>query len=776
MGIKRSIRCVTNNTEEDLSVPPGFVSLTSFTLKRTMTGQETADPMAVDREFKSGSVGAPLNNVDIEKFKASFMRKPWICDGQFDRVPQKCDSEQTEFDMKDPVSASLPKGVIWGCANCHDCVKVTARWHPEESCLPVLDDAPVFRPTKEEFKDTLKYIAKIRPRAEKYGICRIVPPPSWRPPCLLEDKKTWEASKFSTHVQKIDGLQNLYLKRKLSRLHEPMESNMPKVATSVKLESCDEGVADSEEAKSIAMISEFEYGPEFTLKSFKKCADDFKTQYFCDNGKVIDLDVSVNAVQDKRGPLIARVEGEYWRIIEKPSEELEVLYGTNFGSQTLGSGFPVTANPAKNMAKYSEYVGSGWNLNNIPKLSGSLLPFGCNNSSAISAPQLFIGMCFASQCWKQRNEDHHLYSLSYLHLGDTKVCYGIPGRYCFKFVEIVKKLYPQLSKHPKLLHELVSQLSPSMLVSEGIPVYRCVQNPLEFVVIFPGAYHSEFSCGFNCSESVCFAPFDWLPHGQNIVELYAEYRLKTSISHDGLLFGAAMEAVSALWESFANKSNSVSSQLWTNACGKDGILTRALKSRVKNESIRRKHLCNPALSSASDKFDIATKLECSVCLYDLYLSAVGCSCSPNIYSCLRHAKQLCSCPWVSKRFFFRYGITELNLLVEALEGNLKALHSWAKRKVRPDALQQLNPCNKGLTALMSERNNVMMPPSAINNGASKENGAMKFTFRSPNTSLQNGVHHSASGLSAQPSGRQNVVISPVRNVVVLLSDDEDEPP
>ncbi|KAL6564091.1 hypothetical protein OROHE_005331 [Orobanche hederae] len=663
MGTKRPSRCVTNNSEEDLSVPPGFVSLTSFKLKM-VTGEKAADSRAVDGKLKPRSLGAPLSHVDVEKFKASLVQRPWICFDQFDRIPEKCNSDQTEVYTKDPVSACLPKGVIWGCANCRDCVKVSTRWQPKESCLPSLDDAPVFRPTEEEFKDTLKYIAKIRPRAENYGVCRIVPPPSWRPPCLLEDNKTWEASKFSTHVQKIDGLQDLYLNRKHSRLHEQMEIEVPNVARNVELESCDEGVTDSEEAKPSAVESEFEYGPEFTLKSFKKCADDFKAQYFCENGKVIDPDISLVSAQDQTGPLVARIEGEYWRIIEKPDAELKVLCGANLKSRTLGSGFPTSANSAKDMGKYTEYVESGWNLNNMAKLSGSLLPFGCYDSCTISVPQLFIGMCFASQCWKRR--------------------------YYFKFVEIVKKLYPQLSKHSKLLHEIVPQLSPSMLVSEGIPVYRCVQNPMEFVVVFPGAYHTEFSCGFNCAEAVCFAPFDWLPHGQDIVELYAEYCLKTSISHDKLLLGAAVEAVSAQWESFAMRNNSINNQLWISACGKGGILTRVIKSRVRNEGLKRNHLCNLALSSALDGFSFTTKLECSICFYDLYLSAVSCVCSPNRYSCLRHGKQLCSCPWNSKRFLFRYGITELNLLVEALEGNLKAIHVWAKKRVQSDAIQRLD--------------------------------------------------------------------------------------
>lgn len=38
-------------------------------------------------------------------------------------------------------------------------------------------EAPVFEPTSDEFQDPLLYISKIRPHAEKCGICKIRPPP-----------------------------------------------------------------------------------------------------------------------------------------------------------------------------------------------------------------------------------------------------------------------------------------------------------------------------------------------------------------------------------------------------------------------------------------------------------------------------------------------------------------------------------------------------------------------------------------------------------------------
>lgn len=95
--------------------------------------------------------------------------------------------------------------------------------------------------------------------------------------------------------------------------------------------------------------------------------------------------------------------------------------------------------------------------------------------------------------------------------------------------------------------------------------------------MFPGAYYSGFDCGFNCSESVNFAPVDWLPHGQNAIERYREQGRKTSISHDKLLLGAAREAVKAQWEISLLKKRTSDNLKWKDVCGKDGILAKALK-------------------------------------------------------------------------------------------------------------------------------------------------------------------------------------------------------
>lgn len=96
--------------------------------------------------------------------------------------------------------------------------------------------------------------------------------------------------------------------------------------------------------------------------------------------------------------------------------------------------------------------------------------------------------------------------------------------------------------------------------------------------------------------------------------------------------------------------------------------------------MKREFLCTSLKSQRMDgTFDATGKRECSVCLQDLYLSAVRCSCSDDKFACLNHAKQLCSCAWSDKIMLYRYEISELDLLCQALDGKLSAVYKWAKQ-------------------------------------------------------------------------------------------------
>ncbi|XP_053551339.1 lysine-specific demethylase 5C isoform X2 [Bombina bombina] len=64
-------------------------------------------------------------------------------------------------------------------------------------------ECPVFEPTWEEFKDPLGYIAKIRPIAEKSGICKICPPVDWQPPFAVEV----DNFHFTPRIQRLNELE-----------------------------------------------------------------------------------------------------------------------------------------------------------------------------------------------------------------------------------------------------------------------------------------------------------------------------------------------------------------------------------------------------------------------------------------------------------------------------------------------------------------------------------------------------------------------------------------
>ncbi|XP_012736578.2 lysine (K)-specific demethylase 5Ba [Fundulus heteroclitus] len=64
-------------------------------------------------------------------------------------------------------------------------------------------ECPVFEPSWEEFADPFAYINKIRPIAEKTGICKIRPPPEWQPPFACDVDRL----KFTPRIQRLNELE-----------------------------------------------------------------------------------------------------------------------------------------------------------------------------------------------------------------------------------------------------------------------------------------------------------------------------------------------------------------------------------------------------------------------------------------------------------------------------------------------------------------------------------------------------------------------------------------
>ncbi|XP_024529682.1 lysine-specific demethylase JMJ703 isoform X1 [Selaginella moellendorffii] len=585
------------------------------------------------------------------------------------------DSETEGLSQEKICDDELPLGVIQGRAGSNGFQLIMTKYRGEAGRAPNLDPAPVFFPTEEEFQDTLKYIEKIRPLVEPYGICRVVPPKSWRPPCSLKDN-AGETVRFSTRVQKIHKLQ----------VREPTTSShgkksRPKVS---KILTFTPQAAQQQE------FFGFEPGPSFTIKEFEAYADELKEKYFQagEEGDTSRLD-----------PSVEQIEREFWRIVERPSEQIEarllrlcyhlcltpdfqVLYGADIETNVFKSGFPKLATVANKQA--TPYETSGWNLNNIARLKGSVLEFEADEISGVVVPWLYVGMCFSSFCWHV--EDHHLYSVNYMHWGSPKIWYGVPGFAASKLEAAMKKRLPALFKEqPDLLHKLVTQLSPSILAEEGVPVYKVVQNTGEFVITFPRAYHAGFNCGFNCAEAVNVAPVNWLPHGQSAVETYKEQHRKTSISHDKLLLASVKQELAEVSASVTHRQ----------------ILASALKARLNLESSRRAAVNDLRAQTMDVNFDSSAERECCVCSYDLHLSAAACQCSPDLYSCLDHVKSFCSCTPEKKLILYRHELSELEEFLRELEGRPLPPLKFKIHGPRPELNRQLVDPSSGLESSRS---------------------------------------------------------------------------
>ena len=157
--------------------------------------------------------------------------------------------------------------------------------------------------------------------------------------------------------------------------------------------------------------------------------------------------------------------------------------------------------------------------------------------------------------------------------------------------------------------------------------------------------------------------------------------------------------------------------------------------------MRREFLCcsSQAVKMESN-FDAASERECSICFFDLHLSAAGCHCSPEKYACLNHAKQLCPCAWGDKFFLFRYDISELNILVEALEGKLSAVYRWARLDL---GLALSSYVNKDIVMVGKSQSDSGTVPEELNSeplaNSLKEQSVTEIPKESHNSSERNRI-------------------------------------
>ncbi|XP_053725509.1 lysine-specific demethylase 4B [Synchiropus splendidus] len=131
----------------------------------------------------------------------------------------------------------------------------------------------------------------------------------------------------------------------------------------------------------------------------------------------------------------------------------------------------------------------------------------------VNTPYLYFGMWKTTFAW--HTEDMDLYSINYLHFGQSKSWYCVPPEHGKRLERLAKGFFPGSSQGcDAFLRHKMTLISPSILKKYGIPFDRVTQNEGEFMITFPYGYHAGFNHGFNCAESTNFATLRWVDYGK----------------------------------------------------------------------------------------------------------------------------------------------------------------------------------------------------------------------------------------------------------------------
>lgn len=484
--------------------------------------------------------------------------------------------------------------------------------------------APILRPSVEEFKDPMKYISSIRPYVQKYGICRIVRPSSLpKPPFPVKNPDTF---RFPTRTQAIDKL-----------------------------------------TKACGFVN----GGEYSMSEFQKGADKFR-EILLERQEHLK-----EQVLNKKSVSVAQLEALFWGVVESGSPQLSVNYGNDLArdanvstSNSTTSNTNAATNPATHETE------DCWNLNGFSTQKRSVLESLGMQVSGVTSPWLYVGMLCAAFCW--HNEDDYLYSLNYLHSGAPKVWYGVPGGKADHFERVMKATFPALFEaEPDLLFQLVTMISPVQLAVKEVPVYRVVQEPGDYVVTFPRAYHAGFNCGFNVAEAVNFALEDWFPFGREASKLYRRFNRASAISVKRLLLACAVNSIAHYHSALILQELAELVQSET-----------ALRLNIASVGVARTQRLEKGGDLTWIEAESEDSVQCAVCSVDCFLGYVQClRCSEARVNedsskrsdrerfhrdaprelqagrplCLEHLAFLCNCKVAeSIVYFYRFSLEELS--------------------------------------------------------------------------------------------------------------------
>ncbi|KAL8533126.1 hypothetical protein ACS0TY_009394 [Phlomoides rotata] len=468
--------------------------------------------------------------------------------------------------------------------------------------------APEFYPTDTEFADPIAYISKIEKEASAFGICKVIPPlpkPSRKYVLHNLNKSLSKCPELDLDVNLVTQLKvDSGVRNNCDRTVDGGESRAVFTTRHQEL-GCEKGKKVKGVVGAQTQKQVWQSGEVYTLEQFEAKAKSFAKSQLGVVKEVNPLVVEtmfwkaasekpiyIEYANDVPGSGFSEPEG-LMRYFDRRRRRRRKR--NSFDRNTLGdshskndqvdsvnsdnkdSGSQIRPNSCtettlnslpshqshhdasfsgrKDFQDSSEMEGSaGWKLSNSPwnlqviaRSSGSLTRFMPDDIPGVTSPMVYVGMLFSWFAWHV--EDHELHSLNFLHMGSPKTWYSVPGDYAFNFEEAIRRANGvNTDRLVALSHlgEKTTVLSPEIIVASGIPCCRLVQNPGEFVVTFPRAYHIGFSHGFNCGEAANFGTPKWLTIAKEAAVRRAAMNYLPMLSHQQLLYLLTMSFISRI--------------------------------------------------------------------------------------------------------------------------------------------------------------------------------------------------------------------------------------
>ncbi|CAG9853965.1 unnamed protein product [Phyllotreta striolata] len=590
-----------------------------------------------------------------------------------------------------------------------------------------LVEAPVFHPTESEFQDPLEYIERIRHKAEQFGICKIVPPSSFKPECKVTDDMRFTA--YNQYVNKMlyrwgPNFKEFmaikkYLKTQSITLNHPpwiggMEIDLPRLYQTVQSLG---GLKEVIEKKKWSKVSELMKIPKSAQDRVTKL-DDIYCKYLlpydtlspAEREKLFDevetewakresrnliknqedkLDVDGDSDVDEdceecitkgrnmalnafyriarntmsmyfkvNDPTPQEVEQDYWKYVVSRDNHICVHSGS-IDCGNWGYGFPVTKN--------SPFAKHPWNLKMLTNNTGSILR-SLGPVMGVTVPTLHVGMVFSACCWYR--DPHGLPWIEYLHTGGSKIWYGIPNSMGTQFHASLKNLVPGYCKNKELwLPSDTIMVPPNLLVENNVSLCRSVQEPGQFIVVFPKAFTSNISTGYVVSESVFFAPIYWIKTARALFDALKQSNEPAMFSLDRLFFSVVNDGKCSV--EMVRQTLPLVQEL----CGEELEIRKRELGKL-GELEKEKLPVVDLNKGKKKKFQQGDEgdYECEICRSSLFLSMIF-DTAEGVTYCLEHAVELMEKNELKSsncKFMFTYDDDELRGLPDKVKSLLNA--------------------------------------------------------------------------------------------------------